>query len=360
MKAGIVIAWRKGENDLQATAEDAAHSTGRGVNIYKVEDTTAAGPAQTRHRGIAAAGECDVIVILDAHMRFQGDVLRRMVKEVRANGGLLCPLCHHNADCSFDAHGGSYYAGAEIVYRAAWRAGEREERHALCWKWSTDSKPGPRGCVGGACYVFRRDWYMSAGQPLAALPGWGCDEEALSIAAWMSGAQPTVFDGHVAHRWRAAPPWPVGSQEHAAVHASRMALIHAVVADAAARAELEQWQRSWVREGVPSCKSKEAERFRVALLKQPRTWAQWRAAVCKPDVIETGKAPTATPTVPLTPPRAQYGPDENGRRCPRCQSTASEITRTKQTGRMVIRYRKCKDCGHPRTTTEIYDSTPTT
>jgi hypothetical protein len=89
-----------------------------------------------------------------------------------------------------------------------------------------------------------------------------------------------------AHRYRARPPWPVSDAEHAAVHASRMALIHAVASEVNARRELESWQRSWVREGIPACASPEAERWRLALLKFPRTWREWRAKVCELDEID--------------------------------------------------------------------------
>lgn len=307
-KMAVVCAWKQGETDLQATIDDAGRSAGKGVKIYAVEDKTNEGPGRTRNRGIEAATDADVICIIDAHMRFNGKVLAQMAKHVAKNGGLICPMVHHNETCSMD---GSHYAGARIVYKAK----DGKAQNALAGKWSRELTPGPRGCVMGACYVFGRDWYMQSGQPLAALPGWGCDEEALSIAAWMSGHTPEVFDGRVAHLYRPRPPWIVPAESHAAVHASRMALIHCVATDANDRRELERWQREWVFEGIPACNTPEAERFRLALLKMPRKWREWRDSVCEPEEIDGVQSgcvsiavdrpkqgptqPRPTPTTPL-------------------------------------------------------------
>jgi hypothetical protein len=193
-----------------------------------------------------------------------------MANQVRHHGGLLCPKCYHNPDCSFDGKhpsGASYYAGANIVYRARYADGQQ---HALAVKWSNDPVPGPRGAVCGACYVFLRSWYYAVGQPLSALPGWGCDEEALSIAAWLSGFQPTVFDGRVAHRWRDKTPWTLSKAETLNVHRSRASLIHAVVPSAKEQAALMDWQGiNLSAKGKAACThSEESERFRAALLEQ--------------------------------------------------------------------------------------------
>jgi hypothetical protein len=289
MKKGwlaIVVPYRKEETDLQATLDAAAESAGAGAVIYAVEDKDHTGPGHNRHRGIEAATDAEVIVTIDAHMRFRGDVLRRLALGVEGHGGLMVPFCHHNSTCSFvDAvkTGENYYAGARMVYRNQ----DGDRRVALCAKWARDTKAGPRGAVMGACYAFRRDWYMEIGQPMAMLAGWGCEEEALSIAAWMSGHTPEVFDGHVAHLYRAVAPWRQSQtqEERMAVRQNRMALIHAVVSDATARRELEQWTGGQHQEPSPEC-----ERFRLALLKQPRKWCDWRKAICEPDEIDGKQA----------------------------------------------------------------------
>ena len=293
-KTAIVCAWRAGEDDLAQTVESAQAAVFGGASIVTVEDKTAQGPGRTRHRGIEAAADAEVIVIIDAHMRFAPQSLSALASHAARNGGVCCARTYHNEACSFE---GNPYSGARIVYRAK----DGRAFTSLAGKWSREAGHGARGCVMGACYAFRRDWYYEVGQPLSMLPGWGCDEEILSIASWLSGSMPQCLPVDVAHRYRERAPWPVMSADHAAVFQSRMALIHAAVSEATARHELEAWTRDGVPEGVPACASAEAERCRLALLKLPRKWADWRAQVCEPDEID-GKQerkpnPVGTPAI---------------------------------------------------------------
>lgn len=346
MTPAVIIPWRAGETELQSTIDSAAASIGAGATIIPVEDKAGDGPAMMRHRGIEAAGAADVIVIVDAHMMFQGHVLRDMARDVALMGDLLCAKCHHNSACAFNGmvnDGGKkgmvdcshYYAGADIEYTGE----DQNGRQALIWKWSADKTPGPRACIGGACYVFRREWYYETGQCLSALPAWGCDEEALSITAWLSGAQPRVFDGRVAHRYRAKAPW---SRAARPIKMSRAALISAVVADAGDRAALLKYQ------GVQPLDTVEVVRWRAALLKQSRTWAQWKAEV--PIMAKNAKAiESAKSAVKRTTARANYGATENLRTCPACGSEKSVVTNTRHVGRLTFRYRVC-DCGRRRVT----------
>lgn len=284
----IVCAHRKEEDDLQSTLESAAKSAGAGAVIYAVEDKDKSGPGRNRHRGIEAAKDAEAVILIDAHMRFQGDVLRRMGKQVKTGGGLLVPFCWHNAECAIgtiNTKGAGYYAGARIAYKCT----EGAVKTSLAAKWSKDPKAGPRSCVMGACYAFRRDWYYRVGQPLSMLTGWGCDEELLSIACWMSGTMPEVIYGHVAHRWRERTPWPVSHQEQVNARHSHSAMINTIVTDPAERADLDAFGglRGWK-------PSPESERFRAALLTLPRSYNQWRDEVCddeETDGRKTGKHP---------------------------------------------------------------------
>lgn len=315
-----VCAWRAGEDDLAATVESARASLPDGANVVQVEDRDASGPGRTRHRGIEAAVGANVIIVIDSHMRFAGDALAVMARDAWQNGGVCCPVTWHNESCSFE--GGNYY-GARIVYRAK----DGRSFTALAGKWARSRAPGPCGCVMGGCYAFRRDWYYEVGQPLSMLPGWGCDEEALSVASWLSGVTPRCVDASVAHRYRARPPWNVMSREFAAVYGGRMALIHAVVTEASARRELEEWTRSGVPEGVPSCASPEAERFRVALLRQPRKWAQWRAQVCEPDELdgEQARPPRPVDTPARRTPAPQVIVPLSGVTCAHCRTSHDPV-----------------------------------
>jgi hypothetical protein len=286
----------------------------------------------------------DVVCVIDAHMRFESDVIARGVSLVRDNGGLIAPFCHHNAACDFS---GGHYAGARIVYKAK----DGKARTALCGKWARDMKAGQRGCVMGACYLFPVSWYFDVGEPLNALAGWGCDEEALSIAAWLSGRTPFVYEGRVAHRWRERPPWNVMSADHAGVYASRMALIRAVVTDVSDRRDLEEWTRSAVPEGVPSTETAAGEKFRLALLNLPRKYRQWRAQVCEPDEIDGVQVPVSVPVdrdVERVAPRANPTIPLRGVQCPHCHAVHDPIKlRVDHTYRNGNRRHACQKCGNP-------------
>jgi hypothetical protein len=242
--------------------------------------------------------------------------------------------------------------GAEIHYRGT----DHNGPEALCLKWSSDPKPGKRGCVCGACYVFRREWYYSTGQCLSALPAWGCDEEALSICAWLSGQWPKVVAGRVAHRYRAKAPWATAARP---IGQSRAALVCAVVADIEERNALLRYQNA------RPVESAEVRRWRDALARQPRTWAQWRAEVpimptpaAQVDAGACQSTPHRLEAVSRAAPasRANYGSDETNRRCAHCGSDRSTVARTVQCGRLVIRYRTC-ECGRKRTTRQILSTT---
>jgi len=391
----IVAAWRKGEDDLKETMADAGRSA-PGAALIAVEDVRGDGPARTRHRGILKAEGAEVVIIIDAHMRFEGPILLKLGELVAQDGGLLCPQFFHNPGCTFDSPSPTnrgIYAGSEIVRKARFPDGQQ---YPLCMKWSADPLPGPRGCVGGACYAFRRQWYMDVGQPLAALPGWGGDEEALSISAWYSGHQPAVIEGRVAHRWRSRPPWILTPDQTRNIWQSRLCLINAVIQDdPAALRDLTLWQVAWLKAGQRKSLDRTYDEnahlaaWHNALNKQPRGWSQWKQTVCRPDVLEEPAVPapqkgTAMPKhkdkpnpkpkpaaaanpVPASPPasgagkatsstsvaRANYGSAEDRRVCHKCSSAASRVDNVRQVGRKIIRHRICLSCGQRRTTQEI-------
>ena len=279
-RAAIICAHHPAETDLAATIESARASAGKGATVYAVEDKDETGPGRNRHRGIDAAVGADVVIIIDAHMRFQGDVLARMVREVRESGGLLVPFCHHNEQTSFTANSGHYYAGARIVFRSR----DGNEFKPLDAKWARDNKAGDKGCVMGACYAFGRDWYMGiGGQPLSVLSGWGCDEQLLSISAWMTGHRVRVIDSHVAHLWRPRPPWTPSARAVHSVSASRIAMIQALVSDATDRRNLLSWCNLSEPQSGPS---PYVERLRKAMLSASRGWRQWKNHVCEPEEID--------------------------------------------------------------------------
>ena len=339
-KLGIVVAYRKEETDLDATIADAQRSAG-GKNscvVFAVEDKDMSGPGWNRHRGIDAAIDCDVVAIIDAHMRFRGNALKVMAGAVREKGGMLCPRTWHNENCSFDTEKAPY-KGARIV----WQSDDHQPKFSpLAAKWARDGRPAT--CVMGACYVFKRDWYYSAGQPLSILRGWGGDEEALSIAAWMTGEEISVHKAEVAHRYRAKVPYAVAPGEQMCRTANRVALCRAFIVDASARTQQIHFAKMATPQNIDHCfRPEEIERLRLAMLKAPRSFEQWRREVCDPSILggmQSKPAATIRRTNPVV--------VEHGISCPHCQtvmpSNSFDVTNSYPNGN---RRRICPTCFLP-------------
>jgi hypothetical protein len=120
------------------------------------------------------------------------------------------------------------------------------------------------------------------------LPGWGGDEEALSIAAWMCGEAISIFDGHVAHLYRAKQPWNVPSLTPVAL--SRSALVQAFVMECGSRSELMQHlRRNNITMPDKHPLQAEIDRVKTAMLKQDRTFKDWRREVCNQDGMYQAK-----------------------------------------------------------------------
>ena len=311
----IVCAYRKEETELEATLASAAESAGDIATIIAVEDKDGTGPGRNRDRGIMAApAGSEVIIIIDAHMRFQGDVLARMAEQVREKSGLLAPICHHNDTMSFES---PPYTGAMIK----WAAEDHTPRFApLAAKWCKTGGPGPRNAIMGACYAFRRQWYVDAGQPLAMLPGWGGDEEALSIAAWMCGEAISIFDGHVSHLYRAKQPWNVPSLTPVAL--SRVSLVQAFVMECGSRGELMQHiRRNSIVIPDKHPLQVEIDRVKAAMLKQVRTFKDWRREVCDREEVYQETPESEEKKTRIQNPIAVRA----GITCPHCHTTHDSI-----------------------------------
>lgn len=342
IKTAIVCAYHPAETDLDATMKSAMKSAGPGAKFYAVKDRDDTGPGRNRHKGIEAAQDAEVIVIIDAHMRFKGNALAKMANHVAANGGLLVPYCHNNETLTMDDQP---YAGARMVWGS--QDDDIKQRCALVAKWAKDQKPGPRTAVMGACYAFRRDWYYAVGQPLSILDGWGCDEELLSVACWMSGHMPILIDAHVAHLYRARPPWQVQPNANAKVTTNRRRMIAALVPDESDRHQLYAWQGN---QDAPS--TPEVERLRSAMLAQPRRWADWKRLACGPAEIN-GKPVDNQVVATGAPPKRSYQPQVvtpmYAIRCPHCGSEHDPLKLPVDKTYPNFRRHICpnKSCGRP-------------
>jgi GT2 family glycosyltransferase len=106
----------------------------------------------------------------------------------------------HNARIRFKASG---------VGRASRRiSGEPtscllRDKHILEGVWAKEKPDDSElSCLMGACYFVPREWYLRLGG-LQFLRGWGCEEQLLSLKAYLSGGDIRLMrDVHIWHKFR--------------------------------------------------------------------------------------------------------------------------------------------------------------
>jgi hypothetical protein len=159
------------------------------------------GTSAARHAGVEFA-PTTIVVTCDAHMSFAQDWAVRLLAFFGEPAHARTVACAtvYPCDEAFRPVPGktrSWYAGARLSWLDA---GEHEAR-ALVAQWDNEQQPGEAvGCVMGAFYAFRREWYMQIGQPWSVGTGWGCDEELVSAASWICGGECRLLAGvHVYH-----------------------------------------------------------------------------------------------------------------------------------------------------------------
>jgi GT2 family glycosyltransferase len=126
-----------------------------------------------------AADACtgDAVVIMDAHMRPPWDWIDLLVAEHEKNpGAILCARSTgYESASEFDGQ------GADLKMEAA---GFWEPKWALP---TMSRKPRNVPCVYGGLYFMPRTVMRAVGGYAPAYMGWGCEEEYLSLRAWITG-----------------------------------------------------------------------------------------------------------------------------------------------------------------------------
>jgi hypothetical protein len=229
-KTAVVVAHLE-EPDLAATLASVRDTFPQGV-VVEVEDVFRRGCAWARNEGIskAAAMGCDVVILIDAHMRFSPKALNDVDVYVRdGKMRLVGAPCHHNERCNFDD---TPYHNARLTMTAQ----NGDERVALCGQWRKDGEP--LNCVMGACYGFRIADYVAAGRPLRLLSGWGSDEEALSLAFLFAGGEIFETTKPVAHLYRTRVHLPPTPQSRARTWSNRYLVVQSLPLCDKTRADL--------------------------------------------------------------------------------------------------------------------------
>jgi hypothetical protein len=236
LKTAVVIPHLN-EPDLPNTIAS-VRATFPAAVVIDVEDVFRRGPAWARNEGIsqASAQGCDVVILVDAHMRFSDGALSEVADTVR--GGekrLVGAPCHHNNRCSFD---GEAYHNARLTMAAS----NGHEQVSICAQWRRDGEP--LNAVMGACYGFRIADYIAAGRPYRFLSGWGHEEETLSCCWLFMGGTIHETKKPVAHLYRDHAHLPPTAASRARTWSNRYLLVHALPIREETRRNLLQWMDS--------------------------------------------------------------------------------------------------------------------
>lgn len=324
----VVIPHRNEGKDLAETIANIEETQDNCAAIIAKEDKARAGTAATRHAGTMNS-KTDIVISIDAHMRFEPGVLDRLAGFVAEDETrVACLSCHTNPECSFDTAG---YWGADLH--------EFGDEYPLEPKWAKRAEPGEIACLMGACYGFSRAFYEKIGMPWSIGEGWGCDETLLSIPARLAGGSVHVLSGRCAHRSRRPEEvrYRQTPDEIAAIWRTRAALISLIRPDNAAAMRKRMNVKAPPATSTLAAAKKALDKARVM------DWAEFRRRWLV--VKEPSKSPTAPPSSPSLRLRLPSVPDP-GIRCPHCGEVSDRhrITNTWPNGN---RRRVCASCERP-------------
>lgn len=200
-----------------------------------LRNTRRCGVGPSRHKGIMAA-DTDWVLLCDAHMRFpQGWYERAMAYLAHCGDNeLWCGACA----AIDDNH--PLTSPKTIYYGGVWNMcgldpNKRGHRQVFEINWNKEKLAAGAEipAIMGACYFVGRSWYeRHAG--LQYLRGWGCDEQLLSLKAWLSGGairmMPDVVIGH--KFWTGRRPFTVAPWH---VHYNKAFCMHTLLSPEVAR-----------------------------------------------------------------------------------------------------------------------------
>lgn len=258
----VITTVRGDEPQTARTLHNAASKAGCPVELIVVFDgqlpdenleadqllahTTPRGIGPSRHRGIMAA-KYEVVLLVDAHMNFEQDYGQKILHHYRLKKhakDITCGRCipaHPDLEPMAGTDG---YTGARFALKSEESGGEK---WCLSGKWSEQSVDNEIGCVFGACYSFRREWYKKIGEPLNLLAGWFGDEEYLSIASWLAGGRCFLLDYWVSHLFRDKPSFQWGRKDWMQPALNRARLIHLFPCEEDLKNDLLAWNALSVR-----------------------------------------------------------------------------------------------------------------
>ena len=287
----VIMTIRGDEPKAAMTAMNAREKAGCPVEIVAVYDGTdpdtnlpvdqilahrnARGVGPSRHKGIEAA-KYSVVILIDAHMDFDqdfGKIILDHFKKKKHAKDITCGRCVPSmSDLSPQA--GEYgYTGARFSLRSEETAGER---WCLSGKWAAQEVNSEIGCVFGACYAFRRQWYKQLGSPLNLLRGWWGDEEYLSIASWLGGGRCYLLDYWASHLFRDEPSFDWNRADSMTPSVNRARLVDLFPADDSIKDDLLAWLMLSIKSVDASYTAAyNTDRVRPEVIEAKALWSKW-------------------------------------------------------------------------------------
>ena len=277
MRYSVVIAERN-EPDLKNTVGNIMQNND--CHVIVQSDVKGLGPQAMRDRGIGLAAGSDVVIVMDGHMRTKKGTLDAMAEWVHANPkSVAVAQCHHSYTEDWT---GKPYSGASFAWKDQGK--DANEPQAFTAKWRKDHATGQIPCVMGACYAFKREWYMDGlRRPWQYGTGWGCDEELISAATWLMGGRVDLLPVSVWHQARkpGQVPYKITNQQLIGVWANRTRILDMLPMSADERNELvkhimpaltlSQWRQV---NAVSNCQ--EVAEYNKFLSTGPMDWATFK------------------------------------------------------------------------------------
>lgn len=238
-KISLIIPVRGRENLLQKTIDcaiagaineieiiivtndyDGPVPIGKGVRVIKSAIT---GTGRARHVGVMAA-TAPIVVTVDGHVKlcemWDDYVLEHFAR--RGWGKSIACGFVGGLTADFKVEREPWCRGAKICFEEV----NASEVRPLTAKWHQNEHGAKIGAVMGAFYAFRRTWYAEIGQPWNLFSSWGCDEETISVASWISGGDCRLMDDHVIsyHPFSRTPVIDYSSSDSDQIRRNRLAL----------------------------------------------------------------------------------------------------------------------------------------
>lgn len=318
----------------------------------------ARGVGGARHRGIESAIH-SIIFLTDSHMNFSQDfgkvILDWYSKKANMND-ITCGQMYPCFQQSLIMDKTQRHTGARFVLKSQEQG---SEYWAMSGKWARQKVNEPIGCIYGACYAFRREWYKTLGEPLQLLTGWGMDEEYLSAASWLAGGRCVLLEYDAGHLFRDSPSFQTGRNDAMLRLANRMRFIDLLPAPDKTREELSCWlSLNTLAADFGYCEMYKQDAQRKEVIEASKIWAEWDWSKLEPFIDLVAKPlgdrqaesrrrrPQLSTSIIATQVKAAMVQMRRVFYCPSCgKINTFRVDRTSKGIEKDVRYGRCGNCG---------------